>query len=799
MAMKLTVGGAEIATLLDRAPPGVRVLSLDCFDTLIWRTTHAPRDVFACIDHPGGAMQPRIWAEHSVSAIRQARGDAGEVFLDDIYRRLHPTADAAAIDALVARELAHEADHAFAFAPVVALMTEARRRGLAIVIVSDMYMTEAQLRAHITAAAGDSVMAMIDHVFVSAAHGVAKGNGLFDIMLDTVGVAPDAVLHIGDNRASDYEAAARHGLHAVHLRQFAPATSTRLRQEVATSIMMNARVQHDIPAYQPHRAAVALRDNDDPAYVLGHDVLGPVMYSFALWLKAEIDTLSAAIGKPVRPLFMMRDGHLPFRAFDALFPEAGARTVEISRLVAARASIHDAAALDAYLHERLDNQPITALARQLSLFAPEIAKFVKAGGTTSDRAGFARFVRRPETRAKILKRSRQFGDRLMAHLRQADVAEGDAIMLVDLGYNGSAQNLLAPVLRDRFGMQVAGRYLLLREEQVTGLDKRGMFDTRHHECRVLHAMSASVVVLEQLCNVAQGSTIDFTAGGDPVREAVDSKGQDNAVRDTAQDACVDFVRHAVAGIHRPAVTDTLDTRIQAASAVLTRLFFLPSAQETALFETFDYDANLGTDQVSRLFDPAFAEAGLRRRGIAYVDEGRRMYVAGEIQAKGLPLSMMMLSSLRFGLDLRNDDFEVGGIEVPVLLLGGDDQGVVPMTAWPTIDGYYRLTVPVGAGQFVPGVQLGAICEMVQIESIAFQRVADIDTAVTWRPQDTRPVLDEMDEVGSGVFRAGAGALVMVPPPPCSDPMVLVIVFRPLVLRKGAAPAVEQIMPARRAA
>ncbi|KQM67734.1 hypothetical protein ASE75_02135 [Sphingomonas sp. Leaf17] len=798
MAMKLTVGGAEIATLLDRAPPGLRVLSLDCFDTLIWRTTHAPRDVFACIDHPGGAMQPRMWAEEAAAKQQAARG-RGEVLLSDIYRRLHPRVDAAAIDALVARELAHEADHAFAFTPVVALMTEAKRRGLTIIIVSDMYMTEAQLRAHIAAAAGADVLAMIDHVFVSAAHGVAKGSGLFDIVLDVVGVAPQAVLHIGDNRAADHDAASAHGLNAVHFRQFAPGVMTRLRQEAAVAVMTNARVQQDVPTCQPHRSAIALRVDDDPAYVLGHDVLGPAMHSFALWLKQEVDTLSARLGKPVRPLFMMRDGYLPFLAFDALFPDAGARPVEISRLVAARAGIQDAAALEAFVQERLEVMPLSALARQVSLFAPEIAKVVKGSDLAADRIAFTRFIARGETRAKILKRSRQAGDRLMAHLRRAGVAEGDAIMLVDLGYNGSAQNLLTPVLHDRFGLDVSGRYLLLREEQVTGLDKRGMLDTRHHECRVLHAMSSAVVILEQLCNVAQGSTTDFAADGTPLREAVDGKGRTSAVREAVQAACMDYVRTATDGIHWPARSDTLDARVQAASATLARLFFLPGADELKLFETFDYDANLGTDQVSRLFDPTVAEAGLRRRGIGYVDEERRMYVAGEIQGKGLPLSMMMLSSLRFGLDLRGEDFEVGGFEVPVLLLGSNDQGVVPMTAWPTIDGYYRLVVPVGAGQFVPGVQLGAVCEMVQIESIAFQRVADIDTATTWRADETRPVLDEMDEVGTGVFRAGEGALVMVPPPPAPDPLALVMVFRPLVLRHGAAAGVASAAPARRAA
>ena len=65
--MQFTVRAHEVETLLDRAPEGVEVLSLDCFDTLIWRNTHAPTDVFAELALPGGGIEPRTWGE------RQAR------------------------------------------------------------------------------------------------------------------------------------------------------------------------------------------------------------------------------------------------------------------------------------------------------------------------------------------------------------------------------------------------------------------------------------------------------------------------------------------------------------------------------------------------------------------------------------------------------------------------------------------------------------------------------------------------------------------------------------------------------
>src|SRR3546814_3639437 len=53
------------------------------------------------------------------------------------------------------------------FAPVIALMKDAKARGLPIILVSDTYLSEAQLRQLIEEAAGRDVIDMVDRVFVS--------------------------------------------------------------------------------------------------------------------------------------------------------------------------------------------------------------------------------------------------------------------------------------------------------------------------------------------------------------------------------------------------------------------------------------------------------------------------------------------------------------------------------------------------------------------------------------------------------------------------------------------------------
>ena len=782
--MQFIVRAHEVESLLDRAPEGVEVLSLDCFDTLIWRNTHAPTDVFADLALAGGGIEPRTWAETQARKSAWTKSGAREIGIEQVYARMLPNPQPGEVEAAVARELAIEARHAFAFKPTVNLIHEAKRRGLKVVIVSDMYLSEAQLRAHIATVAGPELLDSIDQVFVSAAYGVGKRDGLFDEVLAVLGVSGDKILHVGDNRGADYESAHAHGLHAVHLAQFDDESGARLRMEAATSIMLDPQAGITRPVCQPHRAQVSLRRSSDPAYVLGHDVMGPALHAFSLWLKQEIDAASAAAGRPVRPLFVMRDGYLPYRVFETLFPEAGARTIEISRFVALRASIADAASLDHYIDEWIDKLPIRSLAKQLMLFEQEYARFLK-GDAKDQRRAFVKWVRSAEISKKIFIRRGAFLKKLVAHLQTADVAPGDAVMLVDIGYNGTVQNFLTPVLKEAMKLDVSGRYIFLREKKASGLDKRGMIDVRNFDYRTLHALSRSIVVVEQLCNVEQGSTIDFEANGAPIREKVDAKAAHNASRATVQEACLAFARESGNGIVRAPASDDLDSRTRAAAATLARLFFLPNSSEVAVFESFVYDLNMGTSASEMLMDSERGTKGLRRRGLTFYNDHVPQFMSAELQSQGLPVSLANFVASRFKLDLRSTDFEVGGITVPAIFATATDQANADLTAYPTAEGYYRLRVPVGRQRPTVALQLGRIAEWVQIEEVSYTRVSDMKPGLEYtKTCATQGITDAMEQGAPGLYRAQPNGMLMVPPPDVDEPVMLSVVFRPVVPRKA---------------
>jgi len=765
-----TVRAHEIAMLLNEVPDGVHTLSLDCFDTLIWRATHQPQDVFADFDYPGGGIEPRVQAERKARRLKAREQNIVEVSIEEIHQHL-PTGAAVG----VTTELELEARHCYAFAPTVGLIRQAKARGLRVIIVSDTYFSGPQLRALIASAAGDEIAGMIDHIFCSSEVGYAKGVGMFASVLRVLQLPPQSILHVGDNPHADGIAAAAAGIHAVRIEQFSPASANRLRLEAAASVMCDPATRVSRPTIQPHRAAIAARDDGDPAWELGHDVFGPLFDAFSRWLKAEIDALTETSGRHVKPLFLLRDGFLPLAMFEAIGGAGSA--VSISRFTARRASFTDMAAVCSYLEEE-ETERIDVLARQLGLSEDEVRRI----GTSN--LTFRRGVMKPDAIARIAKRSAAFARRLATHIkREGRIEAGDVVMLVDLGYRGTVQDLVGSILEDLLGVTVTGRYLLLTSGAGDNDRKRGMFDARHYDHRLLTALSRQVAIVEQVATSNQGSVIDYADNGRPKHKPCRISKTQALARAAIQSGALAFARTANDAFHQPPVSDDQCARRHMALGVLARLLFVPQLEEVDIFTRFEHDVNLGTDDLVGIVDHQMAKAGLRRRGLSYLRDAKRMFLPGELRAQGLSLTLSNMAASRFELDIRSSDFLASAFPVPVFLSYRDQQIAQNFNATPTHDGYHAVAIPVGAAKFNIGIQTGALGDIIQVEDLSFCRVSELEAHFgTLPPIAAEPVFDQMEQVAPGLWRCSDRSLLFVPPPAgqFAEPLVLQLVFRPVV-------------------
>jgi FMN phosphatase YigB (HAD superfamily) len=762
----------QLPEALVRAPEGITMLSLDCFDTLLWRDCHEPMDVFAAL--PGLLIQQRATGEMRARKAKSSLRQSVEVTLADIYAEVMPFADQAALDRAIAAELEAEAQACFAFAPTVELMRAAKARGLDVIIVSDTYLSAEQLRDLITAAAGDEVAGLIDRVFASSDHGISKGQGLIRVALEAMKKSPDEVLHIGDNPKADYQSALRLGVHALHLQQFAEPAGRRLRHERACArldVREQGAMEPRIVGLQPHRALLAALEPQitDPATALGATVLGPVFTAFDAWLRVEAETLQQTHGGTVHWLFCLRDGHLPeiIHAARGSAPSTG--RAEISRFVATAASLATAEGYKRQIGALRGLKP-TIVAHQMLMDEGERARVLGSirNMTEQHRAMVAldQELQARHRRKRTMQRAEKYADRLIAHVRAVcNPQPGDTLMLVDLGYNGSVQDHVDALLRGRLGVHVAGRYLICREVAATGLDKSGLIDQRHYDPGVLEAMCMNVAVLEQLATCEIGSVIGYEATGTPIRSKSAIKGGQSAVRRRVQQGAVQFAVAALAPpVQRQADTHRERGWRETAAQVLLRFMFLPDAAELAVLRAFEHDVNMGSDEMVKLFDPDVATGQLKRRGLFYIKGSSRMFLPAELAQEDMSVRLALMVQQRFAPAFTYSDYAPRRITLRSLHLSAQQQTTGQVEAYHTHNGFYVARIPVTRDGTAVGLQLGADWSFVEIAEVTRSRIGSlVGTLIDEVGKPCRNIIyDAMREHAPGIFECQSkNALMMI--------------------------------------
>src|SRR6202021_610795 len=97
-----------------------------------------------------------------------------------------------------------EKSFCYAFSPIVDLIRCAQLLNIKVIIVSDIYFNQDQLRELLSHALPPDIMNSIQQIFCSSDYGKSKMNGLFTHVIRAMQCKPDRMLHIGDNITADY-------------------------------------------------------------------------------------------------------------------------------------------------------------------------------------------------------------------------------------------------------------------------------------------------------------------------------------------------------------------------------------------------------------------------------------------------------------------------------------------------------------------------------------------------------------------------------------------------------------------
>ncbi|MBK1690095.1 HAD family hydrolase [Rubrivivax gelatinosus] len=777
---------------------GIRALTLDCFDTILWRHTDHPSDVFYDLQHrpafkaAGIDAVARQKADVCARQLQLVRTGRTEVTLEQIHQAARPGLSREMLHWLAEDELAAEMQACRAHPSAVRLLRDAQRRRLPVTIVSDTYFDSARLRRLLQHTLPADAYAAIGNVVVSSENGVSKQQGLFRIAgLHAHGNTP-ASLHLGDNKAADFEAPRSLGLSATHLLHEHDVALQRRRMAVTAVSLLDGSARHSRAVYMPYHPVHATHGSvaESPPAAIGHATLGPILHAFASWLEHEGAALADARDK-VKLVFLMRDAHLPLQTYRAIKGQLPSSAAFISRFTAYAASLRSLEDIDQYLATRGPNLSLPMLARQLLLSPERTAEILEqAEYSRQPLSAFTRAVRQPVVVAEIVAASTQFRHRLRRHLeREADMKPGDTIVFVDIGASGTIQRLLTPIMAEEWNVEVYGRYLLA----IGSVDDRfkGLMDGSWLDSRALNLLLTGTVLLETLLSCEGASTVGYAEDGTPVLEDDGVEIAQRATVDRIQAECLRFATDAEAFFRRSGGVPAATVLRDEAMGSLARLTFFPNATELELLAQFQIDINLGTRVTRRLFDLEGGLEGLRRHGLLYVGSQHgagRMILPAELRAAGLELSLAMITGVRFGVPITHNGWSMRKEPLLAALVKGERMKYVEIEANLTHDGFFAGMIPLPDPQWSVALAFGRSCEWLQLHS------AEIVPLAGDREIDVKPllVLEGASEHAPGVIELGnAESLVILPSgaSPVAGKAALRVVFRPLTRRDaGEAPA-----------
>lgn len=792
---------ADLNAILDEYSPQIKILSLDCFDTLLWRCAATPGDVFFSMQEKpafkkiGLTPALRAYAEENARQKMLLQNDKSEVKLCDIYPAIYPELSAQQIADLISDEIEAEKEHCFAFPPIVELIREAHTRGLKIVIVSDTYFEEAQLRQLLEHALPSDVLPMINKIFCSSEYGKSKSEGLLKLVSEKMSQPVQAILHIGDNGLADFIAPKALGMHSLQFVHHHPNVGSLIRMQALAAGFIDPTIRQIRPLVMPYRAILANSPIalDKPENSIGFASLGPIMHAFGRFLCDEINQLKRA-GKNPKVVFLMRDAYLPSLACEIIAGEPIGKRVRISRFSSYAASFRTQDDVDQYVGENAMSLRFYDICQQLllpeNIARPLIEKAIKAPNPPM---AFVKLIQQKTILQVIFKESRAYRNKLRKHLEnEIGLTAGDTLVFVDLGYTGTAQNKLAPVFRDEMNVEVIGRYLIALRSPHWQHSRRGLLDPSWCDDRILGTLVAYIALLEQLCTCNENSVIGYDDDGNPIHAETSLSKQQHTKLDLIQNECLRFIREAEAFYAAGHTPPSLRLLRDAALAELSRLLFIPNKIELDYLKSFQFDLNLGTKEILNVFDQEKGLDGLRKRGMFFMErnlKSMRTNYPAELRYAGLELALLLLAQSRFGFDLRVNDLSLRREPIQTIIIRGNKSMKNTLEALPTYDGYFSLLIPVGNGDFQIAVQFGLHYQWVQLESaelIATATLFGSNESETTEDAAQYLAIDQMIERGSGIYECQSENSLLVFAPQRKFGEVnytLRIIFRPLLTRK----------------
>ncbi len=515
----------EITALMDAHD----VITFDIFDTLIARPFEKPEHLFDFVE-----PQMLEITGDSIPAFRRARMEAKqmvkdgthgeEITLDERYRALaaHYGLPDEAARQMMDIELSAETRFCQRRETGWAVYRAALEMGKRIAFVSDTFFSGEFVREILSRNGYDT-----EHpTYLSSEYGKLKHTGnLYPVVAEDLGVAPEKILHIGDDSHSDIKMAKAAGFSTFCI---PGATASFNRSLLSKSLNVSDPVMGSvIRGLAARRLAGNPWGLPTPSYVggyrrsFGYAVAGPIFFGFAKWI------LEQAMQDGMEVLyFLSRDGDIVKRCYDILAPyypgapksvylRASRRGVNVPAL-RSEPDVLDMlevnftpCRISELLEYRfgLDGIPLEALQKAEYSSVDDLADYKR----DSEKLRFLLHELTP----RILENAQSERENLLAYYAEQGLMDrGIAKAIVDIGHHGSLQASISKLA----GEPSLGGYYFVTDKEIEnrvhalGMSGKGYLADCINMKEKNHPYTSYLLMFEAIFLNDEGSFVRMTRG-----------------------------------------------------------------------------------------------------------------------------------------------------------------------------------------------------------------------------------------------------------------------------------------------
>ncbi|MFN8672273.1 MAG: HAD-IA family hydrolase [Candidatus Sericytochromatia bacterium] len=510
-----------------------KVLSIDFFDTLVFRLVSEPKAIFFSLYekllkeklindfyNKEEFMVIRGMAE-SEALKEKIKQNIFEVNINDIYQKL--TNIITDIQKAKNIEIKTEIEYSFINPFLESLIKFAKTKSIKVIITSDMYLFQSDLKEILEK--NNFNLELIDYIFVSSEHNASKRDKkIYHKILNYFNIKSNELIHIGDNISSDYENAISLGIKA-----YPYIDSEYLNQIKKRELFFNHNKLQNYSNFSLRKICSNIiineNENENLLFNIGSCTIAPFLSSYIYWVLAQakknnINTL----------LVLMREGEL----FSEMLKTTAKKLnyeFEIKTFYVSRLSTILPALSENYNKEDL-SYLIRVLLYKNGYFEETISIFDKLGFENSqeilqkyqipdklelkDLNNFLNiFFENIEIKNKLKNIIKNKIDGFYSYFNNFAEDNIKNIALVDLGYSGSIQNFIKKILDSKNReLNLYGFYLLnnigsMRRPLKKGSFYKSYFSETVFSSNLMMSYFNHLEILEKMISAVIGTTTDY--------------------------------------------------------------------------------------------------------------------------------------------------------------------------------------------------------------------------------------------------------------------------------------------------